>query len=131
MELLWKGIGICLLTCILIMIEGKQDRDISLILTIAGTVAVSALAMSYLGPVVEFLKQLSEIASLNSDHINVLVKASGVGIITELAALVCSDSGNSGFGNVLRLLGSTVILWLSVPVFQSLINLISTILGDT
>ena len=130
MELLWKGIGVCLLTCILIIITGKQNKDISLLLSIAGTVAVSAITVSFLRPVIDFINQLSQVASLNAEHLNVLMKATGVGIVTELAATVCVDSGNSSLGNVLRILGSAVIIWLSVPVFQALMKLIGVILGE-
>lgn len=131
MELLWKGIGICLITCVLIMFTSKQERDIALILALAGTVAVSAIMVSYLKPVIEFLGHLSELASLNADHLNVLIKASGVAIISEMASLICSDSGNSGLANAIKLLGSAVILWFSIPVFQSLVKLICTVLGDS
>ena len=131
MELLWKGIGICLITCVLIMFTSKQERDIALILALAGTVAVSAIMVSYLKPVIEFLSHLSELASLNADHLNVLIKASGVAIISEMASLICSDSGNSGLANAVKLLGSAVILWFSIPVFQSLVKLICTVLGDS
>lgn len=130
MEQLWKGIGICLLTCILIIITGKQNKDIALILSIAGTIAVSAISISFLTPVIEYMKQLSEAASFSTAHLNVLMKATGVGLVAELAATVCSDSGNSSLGNVIRLMSSAVILWLSVPVFQALMKLIGSILGE-
>ena len=130
MEQLWKGIGICLLTCILIIITGKQNKDIALILSIAGTIAVSAISVSFLTPVIDYMKQLSQVASFSTAHLNVLMKATGVGLVAELAATVCSDSGNSSLGNVIRLMSSAVILWLSVPVFQALMKLIGSILGE-
>lgn len=130
MEQLWKGIGICLLTCILIIITGKQNKDIALILSIAGTIAVSAISVSFLTPVIDYMKQLSQAASFSTAHLNVLMKATGVGLVAELAATVCSDSGNSSLGNVIRLMSSAVILWLSVPVFQALMKLIGSILGE-
>lgn len=130
MEQLWKGIGICLLTCILIIITGKQNKDIALILSIAGTIAVSAISVSFLTPVIDYMKQLSQAASFSTAHLNVLMKATGVGLVAELAATVCSDSGNSSLGNVIRLMSSAVILCLSVPVFQALMKLIGSILGE-
>lgn len=130
MEQLWKGIGICLLTCILIIITGKQNKDIALILSIAGTIAVSAISVSFLTPVIDYMRQLSQAASFSTAHLNVLMKATGVGLVAELAATVCSDSGNASLGNVIRLMSSAVILWLSVPVFQALMKLIGSILGE-
>lgn len=118
------------MTCILIIITGKQNKDIALILSIAGTIAVSAISVSFLTPVIDYMKQLSQAASFSTAHLNVLMKATGVGLVAELAATVCSDSGNSSLGNVIRLMSSAVILWLSVPVFQALMKLIGSILGE-
>ena len=130
MDMLWKGLGVCLLTCILMLSVGKQDRDVSVLLGIAGCVGAAFIAMRYLEPVVGFLHRLGEIGSLDSGHMAVVIKAVGVGIITELASVVCSGAGNDGLGKTVQLLGTSVIIWLSIPVFEALLDLISSVLGE-
>jgi hypothetical protein len=44
--------------------------------------------------------------------------------------MVCADAGNASLGKVLQILASAVILWLSLPVFTALIELIQKILGE-
>ena len=51
-------------------------------------------------------------------------------MITEMAGMICSDAGNGSLGTALQLLASAVILWLSVPVFTALMNLIRQIMGE-
>ena len=68
--------------------------------------------------------------NLRSDLLGILLKAVGIGLISEIAAVVCSDSGNAGLGKMIQLIGSVVILWLSIPVFQALLDLVQTILGE-
>ena len=62
--------------------------------------------------------------------IEILMKATGIGIVTEIANMVCKDAGNESMGKSMQLLGSAVILYLSMPLFQVLIDLLQKILGE-
>ena len=130
MELFWKAIAVSLLTVILGAVMGKKDKDISVLLSIAGCVLVAGFTAVYLSPVVRFLGALESMGNLRSDLLGILLKAVGIGLISEIAAVVCSDSGNAGLGKMIQLIGSVVILWLSIPVFQALLDLVQTILGE-
>ena len=130
MELFWKAIAVSLLTVILGAVMGKKDKDISVLLSIAGCVLVAGFTAVYLSPGVRFLGELESMGNLRSDLLGILLKAVGIGLISEIAAVVCSDSGNAGLGKMIQLIGSVVILWLSIPVFQALLDLVQTILGE-
>ena len=129
MELFWKAIAVSLLTVILGAVMGKKDKDISVLLSIAGCVLIAGFTAVYLSPVVRFLGELESMGNLRSDLLGILLKAVGIGLISEIA-VVCSDSGNAGLGKMIQLIGSVVILWLSIPVFQALLDLVQTILGE-
>ena len=62
--------------------------------------------------------------------VEILMKSTGIGIITEIANLVCKDAGNESMGKSMQLLGTAVILYLSLPLFQTLIELLQKILGE-
>ena len=130
MELFWKAIAVSLLTVILGVVTGKQNKDISLLLSITGCVIIASLAAVYLSPVISFLEEMEELGNLRSDMLGVLLKAAGIGMVTEIAAAVCGDNGNAGVNKMIQLIGSVVILWISIPVFRALLDLIQTILGE-
>ena len=44
--------------------------------------------------------------------------------------LVCKDAGNESMGKSMQLLGSAAILYLSVPLFAALLELLQKILGE-
>ena len=50
-------------------------------------------------------------------------------MIAEIAALLCSDAGNTSLGKTLNILSGAVILWLSLPIFNKLLELLENILG--
>jgi hypothetical protein len=51
-------------------------------------------------------------------------------LIGELAGLICSDAGNAALAKSIQILTTAVILWLSIPLFESLLDLVQAILGE-
>jgi len=90
----------------------------------------AATAMEYLRPVIEFINQLEQNGGLDHSMVRILLKVTGIGLIAEIAALVCSDSGNGSLGKAVKLLGSAAILWLSLPLYTMLMELLQRILGE-
>lgn len=130
MELFWKTSAAVLITLILTLTIGKQEKDISLVLTMAVCCMVMVIAISYLEPVLDFLRELEAFADLENDILGILLKALGIGLVSQIAGMVCSDAGNSSLGKNIEMLGGAAILYLSVPIFSALLELIQRILGE-
>lgn len=106
-----------------------QRKEISTVLVIAVCCMVLLLAVSFLDPVMDFLRQLQDMGNLDSGLIPILFKAVGIGVVSEIAGMVCADAGNASMGKAMQILGTAVILWLSIPVFNALLDLIRSVLG--
>lgn len=130
MDLYLKGCAAALIGVVLCLCLGKQSKEMGMILALAICCMICTAAVSYLKPVVEFMNTLEQMGGLSRDLVTILLKASGIGLISELACLICADAGNSALGKTLQILGSAVILWLSIPLFQALLELMQQILGD-
>ena len=124
-----RGCAGALLAVILCLTLGKQGKELGTLLTMAVCSMICAVAMSYLKPVMDFVEQLEITGNLDGDLIAILLKAAGIGFLSEIACLVCSDAGNSALGKSVQILGTGVILWLSIPLFQELLELLGRILG--
>lgn len=130
MELYWKCVAVCLVAAVLGLALEKQEKQFTVLLGLGTVLLVMLAAMTFFGPVLDFLDQLENLGQLPGELPQVLLKAAGIGIVGEMAAMVCADSQNSGLGKVLNLLTTVVILRLSLPVFQAMLDLIREILGD-
>ena len=130
MELFLQATAAVILAVILGLSLGKQGKDLGILLTVAVCVMVFTVAISFLKPVVDLLESLNETAKLQGEMLQILLKAVGIGLVAEISSLVCSDAGNGSLGKALQLLASAVILWLSIPVFTSLMTLIRQIMGE-
>ena len=130
MDVFWKPVGAALVSTILILALERQNRDYSILVTVAASAMVTIAAARLLEPVISFLGELESLGNLSSDLLLTLIKVFGIGMTGEIAASVCNDAGNSSLGKGLRFLSNAAILYLSIPVFSSLTDLFLQILGD-
>ena len=129
MEIFIKACGAILLTVIVTLTLSGHGKDFRIVLGIFACCVGSMAALEYIRPVMDFLEKLETIGGLDHTMIRILLKAAGVGLISEIAALVCNDSGNGSLGKTVKLLGNAAILWLSLPMYTMLIELLQEMLG--
>lgn len=118
------------LAVLLSIILSKQGKDFAVLLSIAVCCMAMLVMVSYIEPVISFMQKLQVTAGLDPEMLKILLKASGVGILAEIASLICVDSGNSAMGKTIQLLAIAVILWLSLPFMQSLLDMVQKILEE-
>ncbi len=130
MERYFQAAAGILLAVILILAIQKQSREISVLLSLFVCCAVGCLAAGYIAPVIDFVKELQRIGGLNTQMLQILLKVVGIAFTSEIAGLICEDSGNAAMGKVLQFLASAVILYLSLPMLTALLKLVEEILGN-
>lgn len=130
MGIFLKACGAALVTTILVLVVGKSNRDLALVLSVMACCMIALAALEYIRPVLDFLSEIEDLGGLDHNMVRILLKVAGIGLITEICSLVCNDSGNTSLGKVTKLLGSSAMLWLSLPLYTMLIELLQRILGS-
>lgn len=130
MTLFVQVCGAVLLAVVLIPALKGNGKEIGTLLAIAICCMVAIAAIQYLRPVINFLKALENLGGLDTSMASILLKVTGIGMVTEIASLVCKDAGNESMGKAMQLMGTAVILWISMPLFTALIELLQKILGE-
>lgn len=128
MDVFLKTLAGVLIALVLYLVVSKQSKDISALLTVTVCCLITTVAARYLEPVIVFFQKLETVGNLNSDMLEILLKAVGIGMLAEVTGLICEDAGNAALGKTLKILASCTILWLSVPLFTSLIEIVEEIL---
>ena len=130
MEQFLQAVGAVFLAVILSLTLGKQAKDLAVLLALGACSMVLLVGVSYLRPVMDFIRQLETMGNLNADMIGCLMKVVGIGLLSDIAGLVCADAGNSSLGKALQVLASMVVLWLSIPVFSAVLDLVQRMMGS-
>ena len=128
--LFWKTTAGILVAVVLVLAVGKQERDLALMLAMATCVMTGLAAFALLEPVLDFLYRLTELVDVQQEILSVLMKITGIGLVCELVQMICRDSGNTALAQGMQLLGTGMILLLSLPVLESLLDLVQQILGE-
>ncbi len=129
MDILMKAIGGILITVIVSLILNKNSKEYSILLVICVCSTVAILSLHYYEQIFDFVQQLQEYGNLNNEMLIIILKATGTALLTEITVLICQDSGNSALGKVVQMLSSAVIIYLCIPMFSKLLELVDTILG--
>lgn len=129
MNIFWKTAAGVLTAVILWINLNKSNRDISVLLTMAVCAMALIGASAFLQPIVAFFQKLQTVGQLDNDLVSVVLRIVGIGVVTEIAVLICKDAGNESMGKTLQLVSTVTALWMSIPVFESLISLLDKILG--
>ena len=119
-----------LIAAIIGLILRKHSGDISLLLTVAVCCMVVTLGVHYLQPVLTFARSLIAVGNLDYELLNVLLKVVGIGLLSQIATLICTDAGNQTLGKALQIMTTAVILCVSVPILEQMLSLIQEILGE-
>ena len=128
MELFLRATALVLLGVILILVL-QRSREMGLLVSLGICVSVILAAVSMLEPVLDFLKELRRLGGLDREFLNILLKCAGIGMIGEVAALICADAGETAMAKAVQLLTNGAMLLLSLPLLRQMVRLLEEVLG--
>ena len=100
------------------------------LLRVAVMVVALGLTLSLVATVLEYVTELATAAGgLNGEEWQILLKAMGVAFLTETAASVCRDSGETGLSTWVETAGRLEILLLSFPLIRTVMDTVTDMLG--
>lgn len=129
MDTFFKAAALAVVCVIIYLILSKNSRDIAALLTVAACCVIAAAALGYLEPVFDFFTRLQILGNFDPQLLQILLKSTGIGILADFSVMICTDAGNAALGKAIQLLSVAIILWMSLPLFMNLIELVSKLLG--
>ena len=124
-----KTAATVIVAVVLCIALSKSGKDISLLLSLLVCCMVVGIGLTYLDSVFTFFNRLQRVGNLDQDKIQIILKATGIGMLSEITNLICIDAGYATLGKSVKVLSTAVILWLALPLMESLLDLLDTILG--
>ena len=124
-----KVIGIVFLALVLGIAIEKTERDYSVLLSVTVCCIASVVAITYLMPVIDFVRKLVEVGNIQFSGWEILLKATGISLVCEISGHICTDAGNTSLAKTLQLLGSAVIISISIPILDRFLSLVQEILA--
>lgn len=117
------------ITALIIIVILKQYRpEFTIYVSLIAGIIILFLIMDKLSGIISLLKNLSAKASINQEFLIILIKITGIAVLTEFATSICKDSGETAIANKIDLGGKVLIIAISIPIISTLLETIIKIL---
>lgn len=123
MELI-KIIGVAFVTSITAIILRSTKPELSFAVTVTGIIVILLFLVDSLKGVLSVFNSIAQTTGMNNGLLKILLKIVGVGYITEFGAGVLTDFGSPAIADKVTLGGKIAIVVLSLPILESLLQLV-------
>lgn len=123
-----KIIGIGFITVILTIILKEYKKDFALYVILIGGALILYLSFDTLVNIIDFLENLSSKGKIDNSFISLLLKITGISILSEYAVSICKDLGESSVASKIDLGGKVLVISLSIPVIGNALEQLLSLL---
>lgn len=120
--------GLCLIAVLFTTLLRRHAPEQAVLLSLMLTCAATLWAGLALSPVLAQIDTMLTGCGLNAEETALIGKAAGICCLTQLAADVCRDSGESAMATAVTLAGKTMLLILALPLAETMLMLIREVL---
>ena len=124
MEEVIKIIGIALIALIITIIIKQYRPEFAIYISLVAGVIILALVIGNLTNVINLLKDISTRSGINNKFLGILLKMTGIAILTEFAISMCKDAGENAIASKVEIGSKVIIISLSVPIITNLLEVI-------
>ena len=123
-----KIVGVGLIATVLVILLKQYRPEFALYLSLAAGVLLFSMVIGKMASIVELLQNLANKSNFHSQFLLILLKITGIAILTEFAVSIAKDAGESAIASKIDLAGKVLVISLSVPILKNILETINTLL---
>ena len=127
MEIL-KIIGIGFLTLMVTIILKENKKEYAIYSVLIGGAIILLYSMGTIKTIVDFTRRISVNLNYNNKFITLILKITGIAILTEYAVSICKDSGENAIANKIDFASKIIVISLSIPIISSTLDSLTKLL---
>ena len=126
---IFQLVGVAFVTAVAAILVKSTKPELALVVTIAGSIILLLFALEIFRGSMDIFAEIAEATGLSATIVRTLLKMVGIGYIVEFSAGVLHDFGQDSLADKLIFCVKIVILVLAVPILESVLGLVSDLLG--
>lgn len=123
-----KIIGIGFLTLIITIILKEYRKEYALYAVLIGGSIILFYSMGTIKSIVDFVKDISSNSKYNNAFITLILKITGIAILTEYAVSICKDLGENSIANKIDFGSKIIVISLSIPIISNTLDALTNLL---
>lgn len=123
-----KIIGVGIISLIIAIIIKQYKPEFAIYVAIIAGVIIILMVINKLFAIVKLLTTLSQKSGINGTYLSILLKITGIAILTEFGTSICKDAGEQAIANKVEFGGKIIIISISVPIITALLEVLLQIM---
>lgn len=124
-----KVSAVALIGLVSLLVLKQLRPEWATVIRIGVTVVLAGLLLSMVSTVVDFMGELGGDKGMPAEMWQIILKALGVTLITDVAAGICRDSGEGGVAAWVETAGKLEIILLALPLITEILVVVRGLLG--
>ena len=125
MDVLIKCLAFAIVTVLAANVLKRHLPEISVVIVILSCAAIIFASSEIIEKCISFVRALSSLAGVNDSLLSPVLKVSAVAILARMGSEICKENGASSVAAIIELCASAVAIVISIPLLESVIDLIS------
>lgn len=122
-------VGIAFITAVAAILLRETKPELAFAVSIAGGIILLLFVFDLFRGSISIFGDIAEKTGINANFIKILLKMVGIGYLVEFSSGILADFGQTSLADKLTFCGKVVILVLAIPILESVLSLISDLLG--
>lgn len=122
-----RVVGIGIIGAIIVTLLKTSKSEVAIIVSIATGVVIILSVMSIFSDAFVSIEQIIDKTNVDTSLYLGIIKIVGIGYLTEYSSSICDDLDCKSISNKIKFAGKVIIFALSLPVLNSVINVICEI----
>ncbi len=107
----------------------KNSKDLAILLSLAACCVIAVILLELVQPLISFMEKLRNFSGLDRHLMSPMLKTVGIGMLTQISAGICTDAGESAIAKLIEICGSAVALYVSLPLFEAVLDMLGSLGG--
>ncbi len=117
-----KIIGIGFIALIIAIILKQYRPEFAIYVSIIAGVLILLFLSDKITEIFNLVESMSTKSNINSKYIMILIKITGIAILTEFAVSVCKDANETSIASKIDMGGKVLIIAISLPIIKALLE---------
>ncbi len=121
-------IGIALIAVIMSIVLKENRPEFAIFVSIIVGIIVIVSLTPNINEIINYIKDLANKTNINFKFVEILLKITGIAILSEFAVSICNDANEKAIGSKIDIGGKIIIISISLPIVKALLDVIIKIL---
>ena len=123
-----KIIGVGLTALVIIVILKQYKPEFAIYVSIVTGMIIFLVVIDKVKAIIDLLTNLSNKSGINAEYLKILLKITGIAILTEFAVSICKDSSETAIASKIDFGGKVIVISMSIPIISALLEIILKIM---